>query len=102
MASLFGALPIGMFGLGILLLARDATGSFADAGLVVGAFGLLNSLGAVAQGRLMDRIGQGPVLRTAATVHLPAQDGKKPPNWSLIDRNKKRRQIGAFFIGFNI
>jgi MFS family permease len=62
-------MPIGMFGLAILLLARDATGSFADAGLVVGAFGLVNAVGAVAQGRLMDRLGQGRVLRAAALVH---------------------------------
>jgi predicted MFS family arabinose efflux permease len=36
--SAAGSMPIGMFGLGILLLARDATGSFAEAGRVVGAF----------------------------------------------------------------
>lgn len=70
--SIVGALPIGMFGLGILLLARDATGSLADAGRVVGAFTLANAFGAVAQGRLMDRHGQGRVLRTAAVCHLPA------------------------------
>ena len=62
-------MPIGMFGLAILLLARDSTGSFAAAGLVVGAFGFVNAFGAVAQGRLMDRLGQGPVLRAAALVH---------------------------------
>jgi MFS family permease len=68
-ASVFGVLPIGMFGLAILLLARETTGSFADAGRVVAAFGLSNALGAVAQGRLMDRIGQPRVLRVAAVVH---------------------------------
>jgi MFS family permease len=67
--SALGSMPIGMFGLAILLLVHDATGSFADAGLVVGAFGLLNALGAVAQGRLMDRLGQGRVLRPAAVIH---------------------------------
>ena len=65
-ASALGALPIGMFGLAILLLARDTTGSFASAGRVVAAFGLANALGAVAQGRLMDRLGQTRVLRVAA------------------------------------
>jgi len=64
-----GSLPIGMFGLAILLLARESTGSFAEAGLVVGAFGLVNAFGAVAQGRLMDRLGQGRVLQVAALVH---------------------------------
>ena len=38
-ASILGSLPIGMFGLAILLLARDATGSFALAGRVAGASG---------------------------------------------------------------
>src|SRR3954469_9983619 len=70
--STLGSMPIGMFGLGILLLAHDATGSFAQAGRVVGAFSLANALGAVAQGRLMDRFGQTRVLRAAATGHLPA------------------------------
>ena len=69
---MFGVLPIGMFGLGILLLARDATGSFAHAGRVVAAFGLANALGAVAQGRLMDRLGQPRVLRAAAVIHATA------------------------------
>jgi MFS family permease len=70
--SAAGSMPIGMFGLGILLLARDATGSFAQAGWVVGAFSFANALGAVAQGRLMDRLGQTRVLRAAASGHVPA------------------------------
>jgi MFS family permease len=70
--STAGSMPIGMFGLAILLLAHDTTGSFAQAGRVVGAFGLANALGAVAQGRLMDRLGQTRVLRAVACGHLPA------------------------------
>jgi MFS family permease len=70
--SALGSMPIGMFGLGILLLARDATGSFAEAGRVVGAFSAANAFGAVAQGRLMDRLGQTRVLRAAAIGHVPA------------------------------
>jgi len=73
--SALGSMPIGMFGLGILLLARDATGSFAEAGRVVGAFSAANALGAVAQGRLMDRVGQTRVLRAAAAGHVPALGG---------------------------
>src|SRR5918992_1097866 len=49
-----------------------AIGSFADAGRVVGAFGLANALGAVAQGRLMDRLGQPRVLRAAGIGHALA------------------------------
>jgi MFS family permease len=71
-ASAVGTMPIGMFGLAILLLADDTTGSFAVAGRVVGAFGLGNAVGAVAQGRLMDRLGQTRVLRTAAALHALA------------------------------
>ena len=71
-ASAIGSMPIGMFGLAVLLLAQDATGSFAIAGRVVGAFGIGNALGAVAQGRLMDRLGQTRVLRTAAVAHALA------------------------------
>ena len=70
--STAGSMPIGMYGLAILLLAHDTTGSFASAGRVVGAFSLANAFGAVAQGRLMDRLGQTRVLRVVATGHLPA------------------------------
>ncbi len=68
-ASVAGSMPIGMYGLAILLLVRDAHGSFAVAGRVVGAFGVANALGAVAQGRLMDRFGQPSVLRRVAPAH---------------------------------
>ena len=87
--SAAGSMPIGMFGLGILLLAHDATGSFAVAGRVVGAFSLANALGAVAQGRLMDRLGQTRVLRAAAIGHVPALAAlvlaahERAPTWVL-------------------
>src|SRR5215217_3193846 len=74
-ASAVGSMPIGMFGLAILLLGEESTGSFAVAGRVVGAFGLGNALGAVAQGRLMDRLGQTRVLRSAAVLHAVACTG---------------------------
>jgi MFS family permease len=89
LASAVGSLPIGMFGLGILLLARDSTGSFATAGRVVGAFGLANAIGAVAQGRLMDRLGQVRVLRPAAALHVLSLAGllvaaaAHAPSWVL-------------------
>src|SRR4051812_12903601 len=70
--STLGSMPIGMFGLGILLLAYDTSGSFAQAGRVAGAFSLANAFGALVQGRLMDRHGQTRVLRVAAAAHLPA------------------------------
>src|SRR5215217_3053018 len=73
--SAVGSMPIGMFGLAILLLAQEATGSFAVAGRIVGAFGLGNAFGAVVQGRLMDRFGQTRVLRSAAVLHALACTG---------------------------
>ena len=88
-ASALGSMPIGMFGLAILLLGRDATGSFAEAGRLAGTFGLANALGAVAQGRLMDRLGQPRVLRAAAAGHLLALGAlvlaadRDAPAWAL-------------------
>lgn len=70
--STLGSMPIGMYGLAVLLLTRDAGGTFAEAGRVVGAFSLANAFGAVAQGRLMDRFGQTRVLQIAVAGHLPA------------------------------
>jgi hypothetical protein len=73
--SALGSMPIGMYGLALLLLVHGTTGSFAQAGRVAGAFSLANACSAVAQGRLMDRFGQTQVLRTAAAGHLPALVG---------------------------
>lgn len=70
--STLGSVPIGMYGLAILLLVRDMDRSYGQAGLLVGVFSLANAFGAVAQGRLMDRFGQTGVLRVAACAHLPA------------------------------
>ncbi len=70
--STLGSIPIGMYGLAILLLVREMDRSFGEAGLLVGVFSLANAFGAVAQGRFMDRFGQTGVLRVAACAHLPA------------------------------
>jgi MFS family permease len=74
-ASAVGSLAIGMYALSILLLTRDATGSFADAGQVVGSFAFTNAVGAAAQGRMMDRLGQPRVLVVVATIHVVALSG---------------------------
>jgi MFS family permease len=71
-ASAAGSLAIGMYALSILLLTRQATGSFADAGQVVGSFAFTNAVGAAGQGRLMDRLGQPRVLVAAASMHAVA------------------------------
>src|SRR5579871_3577011 len=59
-------MPNGMLMLALLLLVRQRTGSFAAAGVAVGAFALANALTAPLQGRLVDRIGQPPVLAGCA------------------------------------
>ena len=88
-ASVAGSMPIGMFGLGILLLVRDANGSFGVAGRVVGAFGVANALGAVTQGRLMDRYGQPAVLRArrrptcSCSSRSSSRPGRDAPSWVL-------------------
>ncbi len=87
--STLGSIPIGMYGLAILLLVREMDRSFGEAGLLVGVFSLANAFGAVAQGRLMDRFGQTGVLRVAAGAHLPALVGlvlaarADAPTWVL-------------------
>jgi MFS family permease len=65
-AGFLGALPIGMLGLGVLLLVRATTGSFGWAGVASGALSLGNAAGLAVSGRLIDRYGQSVVLLTCA------------------------------------
>jgi MFS family permease len=74
-SSLAGRLPLGMSSLAILLLVRDQAGSFAIAGLAVGAFTLSSAATTPAQGRLVDRIGGPPVLVGFAIAQVVAMGG---------------------------
>lgn len=74
-SSLAGRLPLGMSSLAILLLVRLQTGSFAIAGLAVGAFTLSSAATTPAQGRLVDRIGGPPVLIGFAIAQVIAMGG---------------------------
>ncbi|MFD2417611.1 MFS transporter [Amycolatopsis pigmentata] len=56
-ASVFARLPIAMVGLSALLYVQRETGSFATAGLVSAGSLVGVALGAVVQGRLIDRFG---------------------------------------------
>jgi MFS family permease len=67
-SSVAGRLPLGMT-LAILLLVRDATGSFGPAGAVVGAFGLASAACGPLLGRLVDRHGQVAVLVPCAVLN---------------------------------
>lgn len=64
--ALIGRLPQGMSSLAILLLVRSRTGSYAAAGVAVGAYAFASAAGSPLQGRLMDRFGRVRVLLPAA------------------------------------
>lgn len=68
LTGLVARLPISMMGLGIVLLAQATTGSYAFAGSVSAVAVLANAALAIPQGRLIDRLGQGVVLRVCITV----------------------------------
>ncbi|MEC3975034.1 MFS transporter [Amycolatopsis sp. H20-H5] len=66
-ASLLARLPIAMIGISALLYVQRETGSFASAGLVSAGSLIGVSVGAVVQGRLIDRFGPTrPLLVTVA------------------------------------
>jgi MFS family permease len=68
LTGLVARLPISMVGLGIVLLAEHATGSYAFAGSVSAVALVANAIFAVVQGRLIDRLGQARVLSVAITI----------------------------------
>jgi Major Facilitator Superfamily len=67
-SSLFGRMPVGMVTLATVLTVRAATGSYALAGAVSGAYAIANSLIAPVHGRLIDRFGQTRVLLPCTTL----------------------------------
>lgn len=62
LAALVARLPIGMYGLAIVLFLRAETGSYATAGVVAAAFALGSGGAAPLQGRLVDRLGHRLVV----------------------------------------
>jgi MFS family permease len=65
--SLAGRLPLGMSSLAVLLLVHLKTGSFAIAGVAVGAYTLGSAATTPLQGRLVDRVG-GPLVLISFAV----------------------------------
>ncbi|MGH2858770.1 MAG: MFS transporter [Solirubrobacteraceae bacterium] len=66
--ALLARLPQGMSTLAILLLVRSRTGSYAAAGVAVGAFALATATGAPVLGRLVDRLGRRRVVVPTAVA----------------------------------
>jgi MFS family permease len=73
--ALIGRIPTGMLTLGIVLMIREQSGSFARAGGVVAAFAIGSGLAAPVQGRLVDRLGQFAVLVPSGLLNAAAVCG---------------------------
>ena len=71
-AAVVGRMPVGMGALAFFLLVRDAGGSYATAGLAVGAATVAGCVGAPLLGRLVDRQGQPRIMFPAMLVQVTA------------------------------
>ncbi len=67
-SALVARLPIAMVTIGIVLLVTHAGRSYALAGLLSAVYLLAAAILAIPQARLVDRLGQAPVLTVAAVV----------------------------------
>ena len=67
-SAVVGRMPTAMAGLAIVLLVREAGGSYAVAGLVAGAYSIALALTSPLLGRLVDRVGQTRVLVGSAAA----------------------------------
>ncbi|WP_222264568.1 MFS transporter [Modestobacter marinus] len=70
LAGWLGRVPMATVGLGSVLLVAGETGSYGLAGLVSGTLALSFALVSPQWARVMDRVGQGPVLRWTAVASL--------------------------------
>ncbi len=70
MAGWLARLPMPILGLGAVLLVAGETGSYGLAGAVAGTLALVGSLASPQWARLMDRRGQGVILRVAFSGYL--------------------------------
>lgn len=74
-ASLIGRFPIAMHSLATLLYVREIEGSYAVAGAVSASLMAGTALGAVVQGRVLDRFGPSRPLLALVAVYVPAVGG---------------------------
>lgn len=87
-ATVLARLPIGINHLAIVLFVREVTGSYAAAGVVVGALALGTAGGAPVQGRLVDRLGRRMLIplaggHAAGLLGLWALGSGGAPAWVL-------------------
>lgn len=75
LTSNFARLPLGFQSLALVLLLRDATGSYTTAGVAVSASFVVMTLTAAPMGRLVDRIGMTRVIIPAAAWSAAAMAG---------------------------
>lgn len=68
-AGLVGRVSLAMTGLALLLLVKEATGSYASAGLVAASYAFAFALAAPLRARTADRKGPAPVLVRFAVLH---------------------------------
>ncbi|HEX3202355.1 MAG TPA: MFS transporter [Actinomycetes bacterium] len=84
-SAVVGRMPTAMAGLALVLLVREAGGSYAVAGLVAGTYSVALALTSPLLGRLVDRVGQTRVLVGCALASalgfgaLAAAGGHVPP-----------------------
>lgn len=72
LSSVPGRLPIGVAGLAILLYVQGTSQSFAQAGVASALYVLGLAMVAPLVGRLMDRMGPGPVLAACSAIYPAA------------------------------
>jgi MFS family permease len=80
-AGIVGRLPIGMTPLALVLLVREATGSYAAAGAASAVYGVATALAGPVLGRLSDRAGPSRVLLVTAVAYPLAVAGVLGAVW---------------------
>ena len=88
-AALVARLAVGMFDISLILLARNATGSYALAGGALGAHALAIAASAPLRGRIIDRRGARSVMpplvvANAATIAALPPAGETGEGWLIV------------------
>ncbi|WP_329084017.1 hypothetical protein [Streptosporangium sp. NBC_01469] len=68
-AGFFGRMPVSMLGIGVVVLVKELTGSYATAGAVAATVGVSYAVAAPLSGRLVDRFGQARIVIPLTPAH---------------------------------